>query len=158
MAAILGVTSPTIRAAIDEGAPGVHAQGSRGTKGKIDATQFVPWWIERERSRAREKDKGQSQAAIERELDIEMKREKLLKEKREALPRAVMVNTLRDVATRLNVTITQMPDREADTIIGLRDRESAREALQLIAESLRGDLRSPEAWMPPELPQLELSA
>ncbi len=158
LAAILGVTVPTIGAAIDEGAPGVLEAGSRGKAGKIDATQFVPWWIERERRRAREKDSGQSQASIERDLDIEIKREKLLKDRRENLPRAILVNTLRDVAARLRVSIDQMPDREADVVIGIRDREAAVAALRVIADGMKGNLRAPETWMPPELPQLDLSA
>ncbi len=158
LAAILGVTVPTIGTAIDEGAPGVLVAGSRGKSGKIDATQFVPWYIEREKRRAREKGDGQSQAAIERELDIEIKREKLLKDRRENMPRVVLVNTMRDVAARLRVTIDQMPDREADAVIGIKDRASAVAALQMIADGMKGALRSPETWMPPEVPQLDLSA
>lgn len=158
LAALLGVTVPTISTAVDEGAPGVKASGGRGRSAQIDGKLFIPWYLERERVRARAEAGGKSLNSQERELDIELKREKLMRERREMVPRAAFVSTLRDILARVSVTIEQMPEREAENVIGLRDRASAVAALQLIGDQLRVDLRATDKWMPPEAPQLELSA
>lgn len=158
LARMLGVTLPTISTAIDEGAPGVQKAGGRGKTSKIDATEFIPWYLERERARIRAESAGKKASEIERDLDIELKREKLARERKELVPRAAFVHTLRDILARLSVQIDQLPDREADAVIGLRDRASAEAALRLIGDQLRNDLRAPEMWTPGEPPQLELSA
>lgn len=158
LAQLLGVTVPTIGAAVDDGAPGVEQTGSRGKAAKIDARLFIPWWIERERAKVRAELGGKKLHEVEREIDIEIKREKLLKERAETLPRSVLANTIRDVASRLNVDINQMPDRDAELVLGLKTREEAVAALRLIAEGLRANLRVSEKWMPPEAPRLELTA
>lgn len=158
LAQMLGVTVPTIGAAIDDGAPGIVQGGSRGKAAKIDSRLFVPWWIERERAKLRAELGGKKLHEVERELDIELKREKLLKERAETLPRSVLANTVRDVMARVAVAINQMPEREADLMIGLRTRADAVEALGLVAEGLRADLRVSDKWMPPEAPRLELTA
>ena len=158
LAQLLGVTVPTIGAAIDEGAPGVRESGSRGKGAKIDAREFIPWWIERERQKVRAELGGKKIHEVEQEIDIEIKRTKLLKERAELLPRVVLANTLRDVTSRLDVDLRQMPEREAESVIGLRTREDAVHALGLIVDGLRAALRVSDKWMPPEQPRLELSA
>lgn len=158
LAQLLGVSVPTISTAIDEGAPGVTAAGGRGKQAQVDGKQFVPWYLERERARARAEVGGKSLNSQERELDIDLKREKLMRERKELVPKGAFVATVRDVLARLSVGIDQMPEREAESVIGLRDRGAAVAALQLIGDQLRADLRAPERWMPPDTPQLELSA
>lgn len=158
LAQLLGVTVPTIGTAIDDGAPGVRESGGRGKGAKIDAREFIPWWIERERQKVRSELGGKKIHEIEQELDIEIKRAKLLKDIGQLLPRSVLANTMRDVVSRLDVDLRQTPDREAETVIGLKTRQEAVEALQLIVEGLRGALRVSDKWMPPEQPRLELSA
>lgn len=158
LAQMLGVTVPSISTAIDEGAPGVRETGGRGKGSKIDGCAFIQWYLERERTRARSEAGGKKLSEIERELDIELKREKLMRDRQESVPRTAFVNTVRDVMTRLNIVINQLPEREAETVIGLRDRDMAVEALRLIGDGLKGELRTADMWMPPEQPQLELSA
>lgn len=155
---LLGVTVPSISNAIDDGAPGVQSAGSRGKGAKIDGTVFIPWYLERERARTRSEAGSKKLSEIDRELDIELKREKLLKERAQMIPRSAFVAVMRDVFTRLKVAIQQMPDREAETILNLKDRQDAASMLRLIGDALEGELRSPDMWLPPEAPQLELSA
>lgn len=159
LAQLLGVTTPTISAAIDDNAPGVERTGSRGRGAKIDGRVFIPWYIERERGKARsETSSKKNRDEAERDIDLELKRTKLQQAQNALLPRPVMSATVRDVATRLDIVLKQIPDREADNFIQLESRTAAFAALQLVIDQARAVLRKSDTWLPPETSVLELSA
>lgn len=158
LAQLLGVSTPTITSAIDDGAPGVQQVGGRGKASRIDGSAFIPWYCERERAKARAEAEGKSLSMQEAQLDIELKREKLAKERRENVPRGAFAVVLRDILTRVNIAMDQLPTREADGIIGITDKVRAVETLRMMMDQLRADLRAPEEWLPaPEEEQLELA-
>jgi phage terminase Nu1 subunit (DNA packaging protein) len=151
LAALLGVSVATIRTAISDGAAGVVDRGSRGKGARIHAPAFLQWWISRERRRAgdAQRDDAGSLAQRERQLDVEMKEERLRQLRSEFVPRPVFRSVVRDLLTRLRMGIDRLPDREAEHIIGITDVGSARKALMLIGDQLGEDLRQPERWLAP---------
>ncbi len=150
MAALVGVSSVTVSAWItDEGAPCL-TRGGRGVSFEIHAPTFIRWWGERLRQQASE-GISNDQLRKRRELaEVETAELKLSQMRQENIPRILAMFWARDLLTRLRTSLDQMSAREADTVVGLRSRREAEEALQLIRDALCAELRSPDFFRAPE--------
>lgn len=151
LAQMLKVSPATIGTAIDDGAPGVKERGGRGKSARIDTRQFVPWWNERDRAKIGSA-AGKPAKAHEREteVDIRLKELKFARESDQVLARADALFVVRDVFTQLNSALESMPRRDAYRVLNLKEMADAVEALTIIADQMRADLRVPERWLPVE--------
>ena len=158
VAQLLDVSYATVVKWIDEeGAPCI-TRGSRGKGFDIDAPSFVAWWGERVRRSAADGASSEKLSMRRETAEVAMLELKLSKERGDVVLRIAVVHFMTDMFARLSVAIDQMPEQDAEGVIGLRDRTSAIDALTLIGDQLRTDLRAPDMWLPSETAQLELSA
>lgn len=147
MAALLGVTMPTIKTAIDENAPGVEQSGGRGKSAKINGPVFIAWWIERAlRKATAEKPKESKPYEREMEVDIALKELKLAKERELVAPVTTVAAEVRNLVANLTGGVRAMPRREAHRVMHLTETVDAVEALTAIGEALLDDIRISERW------------
>lgn len=144
LARLLGVTPPAIGNALDEGAPGVDDRGGPGKPATIQVAPFLRWWIQRAVQRGGGTNGKLSD--VERQLDIELKREKLSRERGEFVPRAASVEITRDAFTRVRIAVERMESRHALAFVLLPDVTAASEALVTLGGTLLSELRAPDLW------------
>ena len=147
LARLLGVTVPTIRKAIEEGAPGVESAGGRGKSATVNAALFVQWWVERERTKvAGQKRDATSLARQDQQLDVELKQHRLSVARGEMLERTAVRSAIRYIVTTCANNLRQMPRRFGYRVISIPDMPAAVDALDEIAQEICRDLRAPDAW------------
>lgn len=144
LARLLGVTPPVIGTALDEGAPGAHDRGGPGKAATIEVAPFLRWWIQRAVQRGG--GAGGKLTDVERKLDIDLKREKLARERSEFVPRAALAEVTRDAFTRVRITVERMESRHAESFVLLPDVAAASAALVTLGESILSELRAPATW------------
>lgn len=146
LAAIMNVSRTAVMKWVDEEGAPCESRGTRGLPVQIYLPRFMEWWTERVRRKA-EAEGGSSQLSKRKE-EIELARLELKyrQEVKEVMPRAVLVRVVRDVATRANQRLRQIPANEAFGFVGLSDKESAEAMLTAVLDGVASEFRRSEFW------------
>lgn len=148
LASIMGVSRTAIMNWVDEEGAPCESRGSKGLPAQFFLPKFIAWWTERVRSKA-ENDSGAAKTA-QRKEEIELARLELKyrQEAKEVLPRPVFVQVVRDVGSRLQVHMKQLPENEAHAFVGLRSKEEAEDLLRAMMEAMAAQCRRSDFWRP----------
>lgn len=133
LAAILGVTPPTIDARITKGLP-VQSRGTQGQDARFDTVEVIRWTIEKAVAEATQgtSQKDDSKELIRRKLqaETEIAELKLAKEKAEVVFIEDALRSISDAVAVLRQRILTLPRRVSPLVVGETDEEIVKEMVE----------------------------
>jgi phage terminase Nu1 subunit (DNA packaging protein) len=144
VAALVGVSEPTLAKWVNEGAPCLE-RGGPGKPARFDAREFVQWWASHKAPAA----KGTSSENLderEQRLDIEKKELENATRRGLLVERAAAVKVIRSLVTGLAAVLRTIPRRHGHRFIGIDTMAKAVDRLTLVVEEAIAELRTPDQW------------